>query len=851
MSKYHLLVAGLTLAVSQASADILFSEYIEGSSNNKAIELLNTGSSAVDLSTITIELYSNGNLTVQNQQTLSGSLPAGEVYVIANSGAAGDILAVADITSSVTYFNGNDVLLLRQNGQVVDRLGELGNDEYWGGEVTLVRHDDIVSGDPAFDSPFDPSTEWTAYDRDTFTYLGNGDSDGGDDPTPPTDLTCLNPATLISSVQGSGSSSDMEGQAVIVEGIVVADLQDNSQMSGFFLQEEDSDADNNPMTSEGIFVYHTDDDVNVGDQVRLLGTVDEYYSLTQINQVQDLVICNQGVALPTAAPANLPLGEGESFEAVEGMHIHFADTLTVNEVYNLGRYGEFMVADGRRAIPTDVAAPGPEADAVRAANDRNVLIVEDGIRYQNPDPMPFPAPGLSADNTLRVGYELTGLTGVVNYAYGAYKLIPTVTPVFEPANPRTEAPEAVAESELRVASFNVLNFFNGDGQGGDFPTPRGANDVYELERQTAKLVSAITAINADVIGLMEIENDGFGELSAIAELTAAINAELPVEDAYQYVIPNVDLIGDDDIAVGMLYRPSVVSPVGQATILDSQSSPLDDQGEPLFIDDLNRPALAQSVQLTNSDTVMTVVVNHFKSKGNSNCDDYSDCDQGQGAYNVARTKAAQALAQWLASGPTGVETDHVMILGDLNAYSQEDPLTTLMENGYQRLQTEDGYTYVYSGETGTLDHALATGPLSSNVVGVQQWHINTDEPRVLDYNTEYKTESQILGFYAPDAYRSSDHDPVIVDFAFNQAPVARIGSFPLLFWYVFYSNSYDPDGYLTYQEWTVDDDRYVSPWLFIPRWEIRRGDISSITLTVEDDQGATDSTTQHFKRGRR
>lgn len=848
MSKNHLLVAGLTLAVSHASADILFSEYIEGSNNNKAIELMNTGSTSVDLSSITIELYSNGNLTVQNQQTLSGTLPAGEVFVIANGAASADIQAVADISSSVTFFNGNDVLLLRQNGQVIDRLGELGNDEFWGGEVTLVRNQDIVTGDPAFDTPFNPTLEWTAYDQDTFDYLGNGETGDGGETEPPSDLTCLNPATLISEIQGSGTSSPLEGQQVVIEGIVVADLQDNSQMSGFFIQEEDTDTDNDPMTSEGLFVYHSNDDVSVGDQVRLLGSVDEYYSLTQINQVQELVICDSALSLPMAASVGLPLTDDTGFESVEGMRVHFAQVLTVNEVYNLGRYGEFLVADGRRSIPTEIATPGPDADAIRVANERNVLIVEDGIRFQNPDPLPFPAPGLSADNTLRVGYELSGLTGVMNYAFGAYKLIPSVAPVFEPVNARTDAPEAVENSELRIASFNVLNFFNGDGQGNEFPTPRGANNPYELERQTAKLVAAITAIDADVIGLMEIENDGFGEFSAIAELTAAINAELPSEDAYQYVAPNTQLIGDDDIAVGMLYRPAVVSIVGQAAILDSTTSPLGDQGEPLFIDDLNRPALAQSVKLTNSDTTLTIVVNHLKSKGGSNCDQYNDCDEGQGAYNIARTKAAQALAQWLADAPTGIMTDKVMILGDLNAYSQEDPLTTLMSKGYQRLQTENGYTYVFSGETGTLDHALATGTLSSNVVGVQQWHINTDEPRVLDYNTEYKTESQILGFYAPDAYRSSDHDPVIIDFAFNQAPVARIGTFPFLFWYVFYSTSYDPDGYLTQQIWSVEDHATTAPWLWIPRWEIRRGKIESITLTVEDDQGAQDSATRKFRR---
>lgn len=846
MSKTPLLLAGLTIAMSQASADIIFSEYIEGSSSNKALELLNTGSEPVDLSTVTIELYSNGNLNVQNQQTLSGSLGAGDVYVIGNSSASSAIQNVADINSTVTYFNGNDVLLLRQNGVVVDRIGELGNDAYFGSNVTLVRKADVVTGDPAYDTAFDPSLQWNSFDQDTFIYLGDGDNgDGGE---PPADLVCNNPATLISTIQGTGSSSSMEGQAAVIEGIVVADLQDSSEMRGFFIQEEDADADSDASTSEGLFVYHTNDDVNVGDQIRLNGSVDEYYGLTQMNQVQDLVVCATGMALPSAAVAELPLAEGASFESIEGMRVQFEQTLTVNEVYNLGRYGEILVADGRRFIPTEVASPGAEADAVRDANRRNQLIVEDGIRYQNPEPIVFPAPGLSADNTLRVGAGVNQLVGVMNYAYGAYKLIPTQSPVFTDDNARTAAPEFVENSDLRIASFNVLNFFNGDGLGGGFPTPRGADNAYELERQTAKLVAAITALDADVIGLMELENDGFGPESAIAELTNALNAEQLPGMEYSYTVPNASSIGDDDIAVGMLYRSAIVDAVGEAVILSSENSPLDEDGNPLFVDDLNRPALAQTVQLKGKADAITVVVNHFKSKGNRNCDDFNDCDEGQGAYNIARTKAAQALSLWLNDQPTGVDTDNVMIIGDLNAYSQEDPLTTLMGNGYQRLSTEGGYTYVYSGETGTLDHALATPSLSGKLIALQQWHINTDEPRALDYNTEYQSETQILNLYAADPYRSSDHDPVIADFEFNQAPIADYRVVPFMLWYVMISDSYDPDGNLVKQTWQVGDYELNSPWLFIPRRLVHRGDVESVTLTVEDDQGATDSVTHTFSR---
>ena len=147
--------------ITVACDELFFSEYVEGSSNNKALELTNTGSDPEDLSSYRIDLYSNGNLTVQNQVTLSGQLASGKAYVIANSAAAAEIQAVADITSTVTFFNGNDVLLLKKDGVVVDRIGELGNSATFAANVTLVRNANIVSGDPKFDTPFDPSIEWT------------------------------------------------------------------------------------------------------------------------------------------------------------------------------------------------------------------------------------------------------------------------------------------------------------------------------------------------------------------------------------------------------------------------------------------------------------------------------------------------------------------------------------------------------------------------------------------------------------------------------------------------------------------------------------------------------------------
>lgn len=848
ISPLALMVATASAALT-AQADVIFSEYIEGSSNNKALEVQNTGSAPVDLSQYRIELYSNGNTTVQNALNLSGTLAAGDVYVIANPSAAGAILNVADTTSSVTYFNGNDVLLLKSNDQVLDRIGQLGNGDTFGSNVTLVRKSDITSGDAAFDTPFDPTEQWDSYPSDTFDYLGNEDGgDDGDDGAGDM-ASCGDPVTLISEIQGDGDQTPVMGQNLAIEGIVIADLQAADEMRGFFIQEEDADQDANPLTSEALFVYHTDTDVAVGDRVVVNGTADEYYSLTQLNNVTHLDVCASNQVLPTTAAASMPFDTQTALEAVEGMRVTFSQQLTVNEVYQLGRYGEFTVSDGRRYIPTEVALPGPDAEAVAERNDRNKLLVEDGIRTQNPDPVIFPAPELGAYNSLRVGDTTTGLTGVINYAYGAYKLIPTETPVFEGSNPRTLAPEDSIDSDLRLASFNVLNYFNGDGLGGGFPTDRGADTPEELERQQTKLIAALAELDADVIGLMEIENDGFGPNSAIAQLVDALNATQAADDVYDYISTGGDSIGDDAIAVGLMYRPAKVAPVNAAQVLSSANSPLDDNGEPLFNDDKNRPALTQSFEERDSGERFTVVVNHLKSKGSS-CEDLGDPTDpnGQGNCNGIRTDAAHALGQWLATHPTGVEDDDVLVMGDLNAYSMEDPIRAFAEYGYNSVKPAGEYSYVYDGESGNLDHALASDSLADKVVMVQDWHINTDEPLALDYNTEYKSDAQVESFYAPTPYRSSDHDPVILDLNLNAAPVADFHVFKLFFWYVFLSDSYDTDGTVVDQDWQVGPYSFSGDWGLLPKWSVKRNRVREATLTVTDDDGATAEVTQTLPR---
>jgi uncharacterized protein len=118
------------------------------------------------------------------------------------------------------------------------------------------------------------------------------------------------------------------------------------------------------------------------------------------------------------------------------------------------------------------------------------------------------------------------------------------------------------------------------------------------------------------------------------------------------------------------------------------------------------------------------------------------------------------------------------VLGDLNAYAKEDPLRTIEEGAddvvgsgddFANLVTDGTYSYSFDGQWGALDHALANGELANLVAGADKWHINADEPIVLDYNVEFKSAGQVASLYAPDAFRSSDHDPVLVGLNLGKA----------------------------------------------------------------------------------
>ena len=560
--------------------------------------------------------------------------------------------------------------------------------------------------------------------------------------------------TRISAIQGAGAASPLAGQTVTTEGVVTL-----VTFNGFFMQDMVPDSD--PATSEGLFVFTSTTPpaaVVVGNQIRLTGVVTEFNTLTELTGPTGITVLSSGVAL---APVDISLPEafeGE-LERYEGMLVRIVSPLTVSQNYFLGRYGQATLsAGGRLYQPTQVHGAGTAgAIALADENARRRLVLDDGSSLQNPDPVPY----LAADGTMRAGDTVVNLTGIIDHGLVTsdsagprdYKINPTVAPVFVRANPRRAAPPAVG-GNVKVAAFNVLNYFSTVDQSGAQCLPsltrddcRGADSAAELVRQRDKIIAALRAIDADVVGLMEIQRNG---QVAVDQLVAALNTAIGTPTYAAVVLPAN--MGTDAIQVALIHKPVRVALVG-AAISDTD-----------VIN--NRPTLAQGFALPNGER-FAVTVNHFKSKGCSGASG-ADADQldGQGCWNERRTQQARRLQQFVSqSVQVTYGTDRVLLLGDLNSYAKEDPIEALESAGFENLALRfepNAYSYTFDGNNGTLDYALATPTASERVSGAVHWAINTDEPSVLDYNVEFKSASQVSSLYAPTPYRSSDHDPVIV-----------------------------------------------------------------------------------------
>jgi predicted extracellular nuclease len=592
--------------------------------------------------------------------------------------------------------------------------------------------------------------------------------------TPP---ACTSAVVSIGSVQGTGDISPVAGQTASVRGTVIADYEGpQPALRGFYVQDA---GDGNAATSDGIFVFDNGADlVANGDVVQVTGPVSEFQGQTQLTaNAAGVQSCGEQATV-TPVDVTLPRASPTDLEPYEGMLVRLHQTVFVTEHFQLGRFGQVVVSSGDRLRqPTaDIRATDQAAvQAAQTANDLNRLIIDDALQSQNPDPIVFGRGGqpLSASNTLRGGDSLTDAVGVMTYTWAgnaasgnAYRLRPVGAlggaAVFEAANPRPTAPPAVGTAGIKIASANLLNFFNTFtgcklGTAGGATDCRGASDNTEYQRQLAKEVASLRFLGADVIGYMEMENDGYGPTSAVQALVDALNAT-DGPGTWAFVDPDaalgvVDVAGTDAIKAGLLYRTASVTPVAGATFVDRNE---------LF----ERRPVAQTFE-TPAGARFTVIANHFKSKGSCPTSG-PDADQGDGqsCWNVHRTAQANELASWVSSTVIpGAGDPDVAIVGDLNSYAGEDPIAALESAGYTNLvkvfHGAEAYSYVFDGQWGYLDYVMASASLLAQVTGAADAHHNADEPSVLDYLTDFKSPGQIVSLYAPDRFRTSDHDPVL------------------------------------------------------------------------------------------
>ncbi|BCB43642.1 nuclease [Vibrio alginolyticus] len=833
-------ILALTIASAlsaNANAEIIISQYVEGGAYNKAVEIANTGDTAVTLTGYELAKSSNGGGSWGSTLDLSDvTLQAKQVYVLAHGDASEAIKAVADYTDkNVANFNGDDPLALLKDGEVHDILGVMGDVDF-AKDTTLVRNSDALTPSTTYQS-----TQWTALPKDNIDGLGELNTT-----EPPAPFACevdgQEPAfTTIQEIQGEGASSPfIDGYPYIttedhfVTGVVSAVT--TGLTKGFYLQALENDG--NDKTSEGLFIHTdvADTELKAGDVVCVKGKVQEYYSNTQLSSDANSYVKTGTSNASLVTPLTIKEGETlrDALERHEGMQVELSSAselfVTRNFSYDYDSRRNNMMLSHEAPLfkPTQLhAAESDAAVALAKENAANRIYLESDSKAPNGQIPYFPtfAQDLdqngSSEQHIRLGSRVEGLQGVVAYSYNEYRLIATsevdssnfVTSGDDFDVARKAAP-AIADSDLRVASFNVLNYFTSVADSGhDNPTGqnRGATNLDEFLIQQAKIVSAMNKMDADIIGLMEVENNGFGDGSAIQNLVDALNAEIDdVEDHYTYVeIEEQDkyqeeYFGSDAIMVAILYRANAVTPKDAAKVIITPEQHIAEntitrkegtESNPAY-DKYQRHSLLQTFTVKETGEDLSVVVNHFKSKGSECIEEWiagvedSEPADLQGNCNNFRVSAAKVVGEALKD----IDGD-VLVMGDLNAYGKEDPLLTLtdyskekygrdiytaayttigggelqvektkIEKGYglhnlnTLLHGADTFSYTYSGELGNLDHALASSSLAQKVVAIEDWHINSLESNLFEYSSKYTGDMPKY----KDAFSASDHDPVII-----------------------------------------------------------------------------------------
>ncbi len=795
--------------------------YLSGGSSgaafkNKFVELYNGSDAPVSLEGWSVQ-YRSATATgaPSSVAALTGSIPAKGYYLLkgGSNGTAGADLPVADATA--TGFNpaggGGTIVLAKQavalnplpTGSVIEpaNVADLigyGTSNTFETQAAAAPsgNADVKSLNRSNGADTNNNFADATLNAAITPKAANGTAPGPVDPpvdpgpgTPPAVKT-------IAEIQGSGAASPLAGSSVTTRGRVTATFPTGG-FAGYYVQTPGTGGDLTPANhaaSDAVFVYSpaTVDSVRIGDYVELTGAVSEFFGMTQLNVAAAADLKKLTEAAPEVKATGFALPADEAFrESLEGMLLTPQGPVTVADNFSLNQYGEIGLAGGTTALeqPTAVAPFGSaEYAATVAANAARGIKLDDGATTNFLKDAATKAqvlPYLTTADHVRVGAPVTFKTNVVlSYANNAWKFQPltqltaanadTVQPASFGAT-RADTPAAVG-GNLKLASFNVLNYFptTGDQVAGCTFYPdrdgnpitvkggcdvRGAANAANLKRQQDKIVAAISKSGADVVTLMEVENSAqFGKTrdDALAKLVDALNIATPGIWDYVRTPANAPPLADEDmIRTAFIFKKAAAEPIGES-IIDNDTVAFASARKPMA--QVFKPVGA------GDDKKFIAIANHFKSKGSAATPD--DTDKGQGASNLARTAQAKSLLAFADELQKSKGTDKVFLIGDFNSYAKEDPINVLTGAGYvnqdEKAKNADGsakHSYLFGGLVGSLDHILASPAANAAVTGADIWNINSVESVALEYS---RYNNNVTDYYAPDQFRASDHDPVVV-----------------------------------------------------------------------------------------
>jgi len=753
-----LLALGVALAPPSATAqptDLLLSEYVEGSSLNKAVEIYNGTGAAIDLGVGDYELrvYFNGSSSAGTTVNLTGVVAAGDVFVVADDGAAPAILAVTDQTTRSSLWNGDDAIVLTKAGSVVDSFGQVGLDpgSQWGSggtsakDHTLRRMASICTGDTDTGDAFDPATEWNGFPQNTFDGLGAHTVSCGAPPPPPPPPPA--PTTVeIFEIQGAGLTSPLVGDTVTTEDNVVTALVYN----GFFLQTPDDRADADPETSNGIFVFTGGaPGVAVGDVVDVTADVSEYYDFTELGGGPTVTVNASGAPLPApivldaATPSPNQPQPATELERYEGMRIQVTGgTVTSgNQRFGSDPIAEaFVVAGPNRPF----REPGIEYPGLPG------LPVWDG----NPEVFELDPNRLGLPNQVLTGGSTFDATGVLGFEFGGYELWPTELDVTPAPLPR--AVPARGAGEVTVGSLNLYRLFDDVDDPGNNET---IVSTAEYQRRLHKLALYIDEVldAPDVLAVEEAE-----KLGVLQDLAAEIATLDPSVSYSAYLVEGNDVGGID---TGFLVRDTVhvlsVTQLAADETLSVDGSPLHD-----------RPPLLLEAELTGGPGEsgvfpIDVLALHQRSLGGIE----SPSDGAR--VRQKRLEQAQSVAAIVQSLQTANPDVHLLVVGDFNAFEFSDgyvdvvgqiagnfdPSASLLSGPdlvdpnltklTLTVPAAERYSFNFDGTAQAIDHALASSALAGRVDGMVYGRGDSDAAEDLIYN-------------ASTPLRASDHDGFVV-----------------------------------------------------------------------------------------